>query len=294
MNRLCFFVLSVFCFPMLLAQDIPNPGFENWVQYGGYKDPEGWYTINSLTVLGGLVTVTQATGTDAHSGSYAMRLRSGSIFGQVAPGIAATGSINPTTQDIDGGIPYSLRPYYLVGWYKYEPAGTDTATISVSFTRWNSQTQQTEAVGEGVFIQTQTVNTYTEFGTPITYYSAELPDTMVIVILSSSGNTPVPNSTLYVDDLWLDFQTGAGSLPLPELPAAYPVPASDAFYIDNTGGQALYLQLWHPNGQQVTATPLVPGINHLNLEALPSGMYFYRLTEANGRLVRAGKMPVLR
>ncbi|OWY25763.1 hypothetical protein C7N43_31645 [Sphingobacteriales bacterium UPWRP_1] len=294
MKKTILFLVSLFSFLLLQAQDIPNPGFENWVQYGGYKDPEGWYTINSLTVLGGLVTVAQATGADAHSGTYAMRLRSGSIFGQVAPGIAATGSINPTTQAIDGGVPYNLRPYYFTGWYKYQPAGADTATISATFTRWNPDTQQAELVAESIFSQTQTVNEYTGFWVPVNYYSTETPDTMVIVILSSSGEAPVANSTLYVDDLLFDYQTGTGSLPLPELPAAYPVPASDAFYINNTGGQALHLQLLYPNGQQVETLPLVPGINRIGVEALPPGLYYYRLTGANGCSVAAGKLPVVR
>ncbi|OWY20340.1 T9SS C-terminal target domain-containing protein [Sphingobacteriales bacterium UPWRP_1] len=294
MKTVWLFLLLLICFEFTYAQDIPNPGFENWVQYGGYKDPEGWFTINSLTVLGGLVTVTQATGADAHSGQYAMRLRSGSIFGQVAPGIAATGSINPTTQDIDGGVPYTQRPLGFSGWYKYEPQAGDTATIAVNFTRWNPATQQTEDVGECFFFETQTVGTYTQFWAPVTYFSEEQPDTMVIVILSSSGEAPVANSTLYVDDLAFNFEPlGLGNLPQAVLTPVYPLPAAGSCNINNAYGAATAMQIANQNGQEVLRLPLAPGINRIDLETLPSGLYYYRLTGANNQGAAVGKLPVI-
>lgn len=190
---------------------IPNPGFENWNVNPNYDDPVGWGTINGLTYFLGVRTVTKATAAaDIHSGSFAIQLESKTVpFQGVAPGIAATGTINPSTQAVDGGVAYNKRPISFTGWYKYQPNGVDTGSIDARLSKWNSGSQQREEVGTAEFIQTATVNNYTQFTVNFTYSSANYPDTLVITILTSSGANSSPNGTkMWVDDLAFELCTG--------------------------------------------------------------------------------------
>lgn len=285
-----FFIFLLISFISLsgFAQNIPNPGFESWIQYGGYKDPEGWFTINGLTILGGGATALQANAPiDVHSGSFALRLRSISIFGQVAPGIAATGSINPLTQAIDGGTPYNARPLGLSGWFKYAPSGTDTASVGITLTRWNAQTQSRETIAEGGFIETTLVAEYDRFWAPLTYFSAEPPDTMVIVLLSSSGSLPQANSTFIVDDLnfEFDYPTATENLQANDAFDAlpYPVPASGYCFINNHTQKYALTEWFDIAGKLVLQQPLAAGINYIDASMLPAGVYTWKLYVANNR-----------
>ncbi len=289
--------LTVFTCTLSYAQNIPNPGFENWIQYGGYKDPEGWFTINALTILGGNATVLQATGADAHTGSSAIRLRSISIFGQVAPGIAATGAINPTSQSVEGGFAFDQRPVFLSGWYQYAPAGMDTASVGISLTRWNPQTQTTEVVGEGSFSEAASVNEYTRFWIPIIYFSTETPDTASIVLLSSAGENGVPSSTLLIDDLSFenDFPVSSSSTANPSIQVAlYPMPAGNSCFLDNPNGQFTNLEIYNLTGQLTATIALTEGTNNIDTSTLKEGIYTYRVSHQNGTVAASGKLSILR
>jgi len=99
MKRILLALSAIVLFHLVNAQNaIPNPGFELWTNHGSYDDPNSWGTINSLTAILGVKTVTKATGVDVHSGTYAIKLQSKTVPIQgVAPGIAATGTINQNT-----------------------------------------------------------------------------------------------------------------------------------------------------------------------------------------------------
>ncbi|MES2619239.1 MAG: PCMD domain-containing protein [Bacteroidota bacterium] len=204
-----FALLSLlFCIQFSNAQNaIPNPGFETWNPNPNYDDPASWGTINGLTYFLGVRTVTKTT--DKHNGSFAMKLESKAVILQgTAPGIAATGTIN-TGGFIEGGVVYTRRPISMTGWYKYTPSGADTASIEATLSKWNTNTQTRDEVGKAVFTQNQTVGTYTQFNVNFTYSSALTPDTLVMILLTSSqGNTSPVGSILFVDDLAFELCTG--------------------------------------------------------------------------------------
>jgi len=183
---------------------IPNAGFETWNSNPNYDDPAGWGTINGLTYFLGVRTVTKATApADIHGGSYAIKLESKTVPLQgVAPGIAATGSINPSTQAVDGGVVYTKRPISMTGWYKYAPNGIDTGSVEAILWKWNTNTHVRDQVGTATFQQNVATGTYTQFTANFVYTSAAFPDSMVITILSSSGgNNSLAGTVLFIDDL---------------------------------------------------------------------------------------------
>jgi len=200
---------TVLFFGNVNAQNaIPNPGFESWTSAGSYDDCAGWGTIDqpvsSACFCKGTAVKTAVAG-EFHSGLLAMKLKTISVFGQTAPGIAATGTINQSTQAVDGGVAYNLRPDSIVGWYRYAPSGTDTGSVDITLSKW-SGTART-VVGHARFTKSTSVTSYARFATALTYSLSSAPDTMVIILLSSSSSTPVVNSTMFVDDLGLIFNT---------------------------------------------------------------------------------------
>ncbi len=204
MKKIVSGILSVLIAFAVQAQNtIPNPGFESWTNQGFYEDPDNWGTINSLTSIVLVTTATKATGANAHSGSYALKLESKNVAGQgTAPGIAATGSINAQTQAVDGGVAFHRRPISFTGWYKYIPNGIDTGSIDARLWRWNNTTHTREEIGTAEFVMTTTVNSYTQFTATFNYVSAAFPDSMVITLLTSSRAQGSPTGTqLFVDDL---------------------------------------------------------------------------------------------
>lgn len=182
---------------------IPNPGFETWNVNPNYDDPASWGTINGLTYFLGVRTVTKASAAgEFHSGSAAIKLESKTVPLQgTAPGIAATGSIN-TGGYIDGGLVYTKRPISLTGWYRYTPSGTDTGSIEATLSKWNAGNHTREVVGRAVFEQNVSVGSFTQFTVNFTYNNNNIPDTLVMILLSSSqGNASPAGSKLWVDDL---------------------------------------------------------------------------------------------
>ena len=83
-------IIIVFGQGVAFAQNAatPNPGFENWTQVGNRWDPDDWNTLNPNTGIIGILTCTRATGADVHSGTYAIKLTTKSVFGVTANGIA--------------------------------------------------------------------------------------------------------------------------------------------------------------------------------------------------------------
>jgi hypothetical protein len=190
----------------LFAQNIPNAGFETWTATGfpAYQNPNGWGNLNGSTWLGGagVLTCERASGADAHSGSYAMKLTSKSVFGLGdAPGITVTGNINTSTQELEGGFVYTQRPDFLKGWYKYSFSTPDTCSIEVLIWKWNAQTQQREIIAEGSYSQNSVVSSFAQFSLPLTYQSSATPDSARIFMISTVDANIKLGSSLIVDDL---------------------------------------------------------------------------------------------
>ncbi|MEO8149869.1 MAG: T9SS type A sorting domain-containing protein [Bacteroidia bacterium] len=185
------------------AQDpaTPNAGFENWTQIGSRYDPDNWNNLNPSTAILGVYTCTRASGVDKHTGNYAIKLQTKTVFFQTANGVATTGHLITTAPyGVTGGLPFTGRPDSISGWFKYTPASADSGFIQFQL-KHNGDT-----VG---FVRFQTGNyttaTYTRFSAPITYFSSATPDTSLWLLSSSRAANPIVNSALYVDDLQLVY-----------------------------------------------------------------------------------------
>lgn len=276
---------------ILFAQcEIPNFDFENWVQGGGYKDPEQWGTLNFVVTN----SVSQATGADAFKGMYSCKLKTIDFGFQVAPGIAVTGAINIISQNATGGFACNQRPAYFKGWHKYLPQGNDSSSMAVSLTHWDTTTKQQILVGTAEFVQKNTVSEYQHFYTAINYLNNLEPDTALIVLLSSIGEAATPNSTLFVDELSLsnDVDLVIDKRQINQV-QVFPnickqqisfnqLPKNSTIEIINNCGIVIY------------KTSSLYSNNTISTSSLPFGLYFYRIVDDKKQTLQTGKFIISR
>lgn len=265
---------------------IPNSGFENWTSHGNYSDPDSWSTLNSLTSI--ISVSTAEKGTPGHSGNAYLKLTSKNVGGQVIPGFATCGQIDTSSGSIKG-VPFTQRPEYLNGYCQYMAgASTDSAVASVVFTKWDKTNNMSMVVGQGDRVFSGMAMSWTSFSIKINYQDTAKPDSMYI-ILSSSSNNAVAGSYLYIDDLSFATTTalnesaataGSGL-------AVFPNPANSNFNISfNTLSNEQYqLQLLDLSGRVVKelGTGNINGTfkQSFSAEGLDKGIYFVKLNSNN-------------
>jgi hypothetical protein len=194
------------------SEEIPNAGFENWGTLYDFDKPESWGTSNfSLYSIVTFTTVTK-DGIEKYSGNYCPRLETQSQIINNSPvkvvGLITLGQfdINIATRKakISGGIPFVTKPLEFQGFYKYNGVGNDNCFIDLAITRFNAVSMQQDTIGHSRF-SSKSVSEWTPFNVPINYNSDGIPDSMNIVILSSDTSIFETGSTLWVDDLKLNY-----------------------------------------------------------------------------------------
>jgi hypothetical protein len=209
-------ILSGCFIPSVKAQTvIPNGDFENWVAHSNYNDPQYWSTPNSalmsIPVFGKNVVFKS---TDRYSGQYSAKLLTQHIAIPGAPfdvpGFITLGTltidIQAQTYTVTGGVPITDQPTHLMGYYKFQPQGGDSCLIGIALYKTTSGVQDT--IAYGYFTTKDTVTDWTHFACWIDYKIQENPDTMNIIALSSAQTPMTPGTTLFVDDLYLDYTVG--------------------------------------------------------------------------------------
>ncbi len=271
------FILSV----GTLAAQIPNGGFENWVDQGGYMQPVGWLTYNDVITTGGpLASVEQ--GTPGFPGTYHCVITSRAV----PSGSPIQGWISAGSSSGQAGFPYTQRPAMLTGQWQYGVQPGDTAEVFIALSKWNSATSNTEAIAIGTLQVTGNLGNWQAFSVPLEYISADAPDTAYIQIVSSIDfYQPVVGSFVKVDDL-----AYVGSVGIPEQELAeirvFPSPAADALHIATTvSGE---LRLIDASGRVLLNSP-INGTRTLDVSSFAPGLYSYQLIGKDGIPVAAGR-----
>ena len=206
MKKNLLFIALVFLVSLsALAQDtIPNGGFENWIHDGGsFSDAYNWASTNFQDSAACPSAGVAPETADVHSGRYAARLTTLSCTGVNT--IAFMEAVNQSAGTYY--FPVSTKPLSLQGWYKYAPAGSDTAEVMIQFSNNASQ------VGLGG-IPLYATNTWTKFEVPVTYTGGATPNNCEIYLSSSLLNNNTftggsAGSVFLVDDLSFSyFQSG--------------------------------------------------------------------------------------
>ncbi|HEY0978179.1 MAG TPA: T9SS type A sorting domain-containing protein [Flavobacteriales bacterium] len=184
--------------PSLTLAQVPNGGFETWMDNNGIQDPQGWITLNETGSFFGLELAAQ--GMPGAVGTSYLELTTGQVEGLgVIPSMAFAGTV--TEDDVIDGFPFAQRPEALVGQLKYAPVGEDVASILVALTRWDAGSDSRIAVASGtLFVEDNTAD-WSSFTIPLDYLDGTMPDTASITILASSGNGAAAGTVFGIDDL---------------------------------------------------------------------------------------------
>ena len=277
--------LLLFTTGILMAQHdtIPNPGFESWTYNPSpvYNTPDDWTTLNPLTGALNVFTCYKDSSI-VHSGNYSIQLVTKSVAGHTAPGLVTTGTVNAGSGSISGGIPISSRPVALQGWFEYAPNGSDSAQMSISLTKWDAVGDSEILVGYGDYYAGSAVNSWSQFGTTITYLTNATPDTVLLLFFASGSSNPQIGSKLWLDDLSYSYYPLGIAKNQNTSINVYPNPASNQIMFNNQNIQAKTLNLYSADGQLVKSVSLNEGINIIDVKNIATGYYLIGANTANG------------
>ncbi len=208
-TRTLVIVIALLAFQTLTYahQDIPNGDFESWPP-GNFGNPEFWDSPNEDTSGFPFFLTTVSQTTDSHTGDYAAQITTGSVLGQIVPGVLTLGELivnieNPEASEFIG-IPFTDRPSGLGGFYKYSTTGNDFGAVGLLLTRYNEQTNNKDTIAFGLRELTPE-SEYTDFNFEVNYLSYEEPDSMNVIIISSASLDMTDGSELIIDDLSLVY-----------------------------------------------------------------------------------------
>ena len=240
MKKIKLVILIVFCcWLSVKSQSIPNNGFETWSMGGPFETADGW--ANSPAA---------SKSTDAHSGSFAIRLRTDTFTNPMTStldtilGRANTGTMGMGPGTGTNGYGFTSRPDSLIGWYKYTPVGSDGWNVRVNLSKWNSTTSTSDIIGTATFIGNASA-TYTRFSVAINYTSASLPDTANIELNCGDPMMRVIGNSLLIDDLAF-ITNSTGMIPEnksnTETLELYPNPSNNLLMVSNVTGDYMILK----------------------------------------------------
>ncbi len=223
MKKKLFIIISLISFiPLLMAQQIENPGFEDWEEVGLGPDiiePVNWSTIKTSDnpTISGLAPITWERSANAHSGQYSVKLHNTSTLGIPVSGTMSNGQYHPNlntelayvftnTADPQWNTPYTFRPDSIAFWMKFLPDGNDTlqfqallhvdeATLPPKPENEANRVAYTRADIGGTF------ENWTRIALAFDYFDSRTPEYILIIITSGNGTTPNVGSIAFYDDL---------------------------------------------------------------------------------------------
>lgn len=265
-------LLPLILLPFLASAQIPNGGFENWVDQGGYLEPVGWLTYNELQTIGG-ATVEQ--GTPGNPGNiHAVITTRESIGG----GFPIQGWASVGMSGTNAGFPYSARPAMLTGQWQYGVQPNDTAQIIVALNNGGSGTP----IALGTLEVTGSLANWQLFQVPLTYLSNDTPDTAYIQLASSINfSDPVVGSFIKVDDLAFAGTVGIHEVQERVIIDVFPNPGITHFTLSLPPGPHT-ITLFDATGRVVLEQRTAEERPVIGTEGLPTGMYMVRIVDRNG------------
>lgn len=265
------------------AQTLPNNDFETWENLGLYEEPEFWNTPNPFTSLAGAVGVTKTD--DANVGSFAARLETIDMLGGAfqAPGLLTLSefTVDMTTQEFSfsGGFFLQENVSKLTGMYKYTGVDGDSASVVIyNFKHPEGEAMDTIGIGYSFLHDAED---WTPFEVIMVNNNNHLPDTFNVMIISSGSEDMKIGSTLLVDNIAIETNTGIIDLWSPHTPLhVYPSPAVEIvnFEADAISAKRV-LTIYDLNGRLVNKSDFNNKTVQVNIETFVPGVFTYQVTE---------------
>ena len=261
MNKKILSILSIGCFSLAVnAQtQAPNIGFEDWETLNGpisntYEEPVNWNSSNECTAIVNQFSVTKST--DVHSGTYSAKLesKSTSFQGIIANGVVTTAQMICLAQGggQEGGMSFTTAyPDSIVGWYKYAPAGSDSAYSQIMFL---ANGDQDTLCFTRIDFHAQAE--WTRFSAPICPGNTSTPEKLSLLFSSSWGDgsagEAVVGSILFVDDVEFTYpiDIGVGDELEEKNWMVYPNPVVGNLHIQTVQGHEANIEILDVTGKQ--------------------------------------------
>lgn len=301
-----FFALLLFVFQSK-AQNLPNNGFETWVNA---STPQSW-AVNYSGTLGGIVPLTFSFGVrtvDAHTGNYALKVSPAQLTGVsvTMPGFVQLGSVGTFNLDtalltaistmdfsnldpaslaslqalISKGLPMSESPSEVKFWYKFLPDGTDEATVNVITTKWNAALGVSEVVATGSTTITEMSTQYKQMNVMMEKTVASPVCDTIRVIISAGGAQASVATEFFIDDITLKFNTwGVDEFSSSDV-NVYPNPAKEVATItvkDYT--QPYQISLYDSFGKLLFSTKDLNEAYSFSTVNYSTGIYLVKITQ---------------
>ena len=286
------FAALLFVSNIFSQQQIINSDFEDWILFEGstgYPDyenpsPEGvWATANKSAHLTlGITPMTTKT-TDCVSGNYALQMTTQEVFGMPASGSCWIGTfdISGFTPVTSFGTPYTDKPNYFRGYYKYTSIDGDSCYFYALLSKWNGSSRDTVAFAD--FQSTATITSYEAFSLAFNYHSEDTPDSITVVFTSSAGGESYQGqvgSTLFIDKISLSLTSNIQTIKQNTFVVS-PNPTNGLVKItSNIQGETHYSVL-NESGQKVKNGIINSTLDYIDLLDLSEGIYFIKIQNEN-------------
>lgn len=283
MKNLLSTLLALLPLAALHAQ-IPNPGFEEWIDLGAYKEPVGWQTNNATDLVDPPI---QRLDEIVVAGNYSALVRSAcsSFEFYWCPGFAKT------TFAIGDTIPQQL---YATGFCLTAFSTPGYCEIEVNLRAGGQLLSSTvtpidTSVCSSPACYNNLVDLYRPLAVPVNPGGIAQADSMEIILRAIP--IPAPDGTgggaayFYIDELSFSAPVTAVREPSALQLQIWPNPASDPLYGINHEADELQCRLFDIHGRFVANLGVVaPGAFELDISPWPAGLYMLEFTSPfNGR-----------
>lgn len=274
------------------AQTLPNSEFELWVNYGPFDEPELWNTPNPIAIYLDPSANSVSKSSDAYTGEYSAKIETITVLGGTlqVPGLITLAQINvdlsSVSYSISGGMALKENVSRLSGMYKYQGVEGDSATVLIyNFKRDNDGEIDTIGYGSGYLLD---ATSWTPFTVNMQFLNSHVPDTFNVIILSSALELH-PGSTLYVDSLTIETNTGIINLGFNQISVnVYPNPSSDFVQFETKDiEKERIIRVYNIAGKLISINDFSERKTKISLRVFPSGIYTYHVIEKN-KLVNRG------
>lgn len=277
----------------------PNIDFEGWDDITSgtntYQEPTDWSTSNECTNLLNQYAVTQST--DAHSGSYSVRMETFAAFGNIrANGIITTAQMICLAAGggQEGGVSYTEEyPDSLVGWYKYAPANNDSAYSQIMFLANNEQ--DTTCYTR---LDLHAAAEWTRFSVALCpEVMAGTAEKLSLFFSSSWGDGSLGQaevgSTLYLDDIaFVNVPQGIEDAESETTWTVYPNPVEGELNIQVLRGKEANIEIIDVTGKLVKKERIGEMNHKIDVSQLVTGIYLYQIRSLENEVMRTGKLLV--
>ena len=295
MNKIFTLLAMLFFGCGVFAQQLNNAGFENWTTAGnGTSTADNWSSWEKA--IGAPLGLATKDTADKKEGLASVKIKTDSIQAgpskRLIPGFVHYGSVSyappAPLQFVESA--FAFKPDTIFFWYKYAPAGNDTALINLT------ASGPSGTLLNGGFLLTSTAGLWLQTYAVLTpNYAAGSVDSFSVMFSSSKGGG-VQGSVLHVDGVRFGYKattainTVADNIRL-EL---FPNPVSDVLTIvADTDTKDLTFELLDVTGKVIASKALNGAKNTLDCSEFQTGSYFYRVVNASGT-VRNGSVAIVR